>query len=102
MPDKEMTMNQHLQTFIRVGLSADGAAALHETRDGFKHEPTERVAELRESLHDLIEHRRLSLREWSMINDMDFDDEDALYAYLREAYGYLFEGAETPPAPPWW
>lgn len=95
-------MDQNLKTLIRVAVSADGAAALHETRDGFKHEPAEKVAELREGLHDLIEHRRLSLREWSMINDLDFDDEDGLYAYLGGAYDYLFEGAETPPAPPWW
>ncbi len=95
-------MDQHLQTFIQVGLSADGAVALHETRDGFKHEPAESVAAVREGLRDLIEQRRLSLGEWSMINDLDFDDEDALYAYLRAAYDYLFEGAETPPAPPWY
>lgn len=95
-------MDKALLSFLSVALSSDGAVDLESTRKGLPRRGPERLNELRESLHDLIEHRRLSLREWSLINDLDFDDEDALYAYLGEAYDYLFEGAETPPQPPWW
>ena len=95
-------MDQALETFLSVALSADGAVDLESTRRGLPRRGPERLNELRGNFRDLIEHRRLSVREWSMINDLDFDDEDALYTYLGAAYEYLFEGAETPPDPPWY
>lgn len=94
-------MDRALESLLSVALSADGAVDLASTRKSLPRRGPEKLAALRDNFRELLEKRSLTLREWLLINDMDFDDEDAMYAYLQAAYDYLFEGAETPPPPPW-
>jgi hypothetical protein len=94
-------MDDELSVFIQVGLSSDGAADLASVRRSLSLYRAEVLASIKENFKTLIEGRQLTLREFSMINDLDFDTEDDLYTYLEKAYEYLFEDAANPPTPPW-
>ncbi|WP_152365676.1 hypothetical protein [Microlunatus speluncae] len=74
---------------------------MENTRRDLPWRGDEAYATLRDHFRELLDTRSLTLRGWGLINDLDFDDEDALYAYLQAAYQYLFEGAESPPPAPW-
>lgn len=94
-------MDDKLRDFITVGLGSDGAKDLSSVRHSFPLYRPEVLASIKENFKALIEERQLTLREFSMINDLDFDTEDDLYAFLQRAYEYLFEDASNPPTPPW-
>lgn len=94
-------MHEDLDTFIRVGFSADSVGQLEGLRDGLALRNAEDLAVLREGFRELVEQRTLSLREFAMMCDLDFETEDEQYAYLSAVYQYMFEGAETPPEPPY-
>ena len=94
-------MDPDLESFLGVALSSDGAVDMENTRKGLTWRGAEAHAALRDHFRELLETRSLTLRGWGLINDLDFDDEDALYTYLQAAYDYLFEGADAPPPAPW-
>ncbi len=94
-------MDNELRTFISVGLSTEVAKDLSSLHESLSLYRPEVLASVKDNLRTMIEDRQLTLREFSMINDLDFDTEDDLYAYLQKAYEYLFEDAPNPPTPPW-
>ncbi|WP_303246532.1 hypothetical protein [Streptomyces sp. NA04227] len=42
----------------------------------------------------------MTLGEYERLTEIEFPDDDSLYAYLEDMNAYLFEGREEQPAPP--
>jgi hypothetical protein len=93
-------MNETLETFLKVVFSADSVGDMEGVRGSLSLYRADILETLRAGFGDLVEQRTLTLREFSILSDLDFESEDELYSYLRDANDYLFKGAETPPEPP--
>ncbi|MFC7623474.1 hypothetical protein [Microlunatus sp. GCM10028923] len=94
-------MDPSLKSFVSIAFSAEVAGSLEDVRRGLPRRGEAALLKLRADFRDLVDNRRLTLREFCMMSDLDFDTEVELYSYLHAAYDYLFENAETPPDPPW-
>ena len=92
-----------LGAFIGVVLAPEVVVRIRAARRWIKCQPPEDRGRLRGALLDLIEHRRLTLDEWSLINDLEFADVDTLYGYLGGRVRLLLRGlVGTRRVPPWW
>ncbi|MFC7897516.1 hypothetical protein [Streptomyces sp. NPDC057381] len=94
-------MNRELEKFIKVYLDLeqayDTSGYLRPTLFAFK---GEYVNAVKQGLDELLRTRELSVLDYERLTNVEFDDEDSLYEYLKGVYHYLFEGRETQPTPP--
>ncbi|MFZ3561655.1 MULTISPECIES: hypothetical protein [unclassified Streptomyces] len=94
-------MNRELETFIRTYLdyeqADDTSGSLRPTLHMFR---PEYVAAVREGLKSVLADGELSTADYERITDIEFASHEALHAYLRELYEYLFETGQRQPSPP--
>ena len=89
------TISESLMTFIRAGLSIDGAVTIPELLK--KNIPDSASCdEIEAGLRDLIATRALSALDWMRLTYVAFDSDDELYDYLGKLYGYIFRDAAEP------
>lgn len=55
---------------------------------------------LKEGFEELLATHELSRWDYDGLTHVEFESDDALYAYLQGMYDFLFNGAEAPPKPP--
>ncbi|WP_327657683.1 hypothetical protein [Streptomyces sp. NBC_00483] len=94
-------MNRELESFLRTYLdheqAFDTSGTLRPTLHAFR---PEFVAAVREGLTSVLADSELSTADYERITDIEFASEEALYAYLREMFQYLFQTGEMQPLPP--
>ncbi|WP_432138679.1 MULTISPECIES: hypothetical protein [unclassified Streptomyces] len=95
------SVNRELEKFIKVYLNAEQAydttGYLRPTLHAFKEEYVNGV---RTGLETALRTREISPADYEHLTDIEFDNEDDLYEYLRDLYQYLFEGRDRQPIPP--
>lgn len=95
-------MNQTLKGFIgsylNVEVAHDGIES--QIRDSVQAFGPAYADSLKEGFEEVLATRELSVDDYDGLTYIEFQSDDALYAYLQEMYDFLFHGAETPPAPP--
>jgi hypothetical protein len=94
-------LDPRLAAFIGVVLAPEVVVRIRAARRWMGCQPVEHRDQLRDALLELIEGRRLTLREWSQINDLEFADVGSLYGYLGAVYDFFFRDSPDPPQPPW-
>ncbi len=55
---------------------------------------------VREGWRSVLRSRELSIGDYERLTDIQFDNEESLYAYLEDMYRYLFEDEAEQPLPP--
>ncbi|MCM3266494.1 MULTISPECIES: hypothetical protein [Streptomyces] len=94
-------MNRELEKFIKIYLdfeqAYDNSGFLRPTLHAFRREYVDAV---REGLISVLRSRELSIGDYERLTDIQFDNEESLYAYLEDMYRYLFEDGAEQPLPP--
>lgn len=94
-------MNRELEklfkTYLGLEQAYDTSGYLRPTLFAFKEEYARAV---RQGFEDLLRKRQLTAVDYERLTDIEFNDEESLYAYLHAMYRYLFEGQENQPSPP--
>ncbi|QKW06203.1 hypothetical protein HUT18_07090 [Streptomyces sp. NA04227] len=94
-------MNRELATFVGTYLHFervyDAGDSLRPTLLGFSESF---VAGVREGFAEVLRECSMTLGEYERLTEIEFPDDDSLYAYLEDMNAYLFEGREEQPAPP--
>ena len=94
-------MNKTIEDFIGTYLHIEAAYEdLGPTRDLLALMSPEYTDALREGFAGLLRSRELSAGDYDGMTHVEFESDDALYAYLSAVYDFLFNGAETAPEPP--
>jgi cell division FtsZ-interacting protein ZapD len=94
-------LDDDLRVFLGGAFSAEAVDRLDLVRDGLSRRSAERRQALRRSFRQLIDERRLDLRSWAQLTDVDFEKVEELYAYLDACHRYLFDGATDFPYAPY-
>lgn len=55
---------------------------------------------LKEALEHLLRERSVSALEWCHMTGVSFWEDDRLYAYLQDLYGYFYGDRKEPPVAP--
>lgn len=95
-------MNQTVRSFIGSYLSVETAydGIESDIRDVIRTFGPDYANSLKEGFEELLATRELSKWDYDGITYIEFESDEALYAYLQGMYDYLFNGAEAPPKPP--
>ena len=95
-------MNKTVEAFIDTHLHIEMAyVGMHERAR--KTIPTfgpDFESSLKAGFEELLVTRELSAGDYDGLTHVAFASDDDLYVYLQGIYDYLFNGADTAPAPP--
>ena len=94
-------MNKTIEDFIGTYLHIEVAYEdLGPTRELLALMSPEYTDALQEGFTELLQSRELSAGDYDGLTHVEFESDDALYAYLGGVNDFLFNGAETAPEPP--
>ena len=94
-------MNKTIEDFIGTYLHIEVAYEdLGPTRDLVALMSPEYVDSLKQGFAELLRSRELSAGDYDGMTHVEFESDDALYAYLKSVDDFLFHGAEAQPEPP--
>lgn len=92
------TVEGFIGTYLHIEAAYDGDEA--GTREAIQMFGPAYANSLKEGFEELLATRELSRWDYDGLTHVEFESDEALYAYLQGMYDFLFNGAETPPKPP--
>ena len=91
------TVEDFIGTYLHIEVAYEG---LEPTRELIAAMSREYEDSLKEGFAELLQSRELSAGDYDGMTHVEFESDDALYAYLNGVYEFLFNGAEQEPQPP--
>ena len=92
------TVEGFIGTYLHIEVAYDGIeSGIRDTIQAFG----PRFANsLKEGFEELLASHELSVGDYDGLTHVEFESDEALYAYLQGLYDFFFNGAETAPKPP--
>jgi len=93
----DKTLEGFIGSYLHLEVAYEGLA---DTRDVLKTFSGDAVESLKQNFAQLIASRELSALDYGYLTQMEFESDQALYAYLQDVYDFLFNSAQKEPEPP--